>query len=90
MGTQRGGTNIYCRIPGARQTKDLDLYRRDDPTSSTGAAESLVSAMNGYKIGPYIFHVIHPRQSGGVGTVDSERIDVTVIHGITIDLSPSG
>ncbi len=78
----KGGTNIYCRIPGARQTKDLNLYRRDDPTSSTGAAESLVSAMNGYKIGPYIFHVIHPRQSGGIGTVDSERIDVTVIHGI--------
>ena len=22
----KGGTNIYCRIPGARQTKDLDLF----------------------------------------------------------------
>lgn len=22
----KGGTNVYCRIPGARQTKDLDIY----------------------------------------------------------------
>lgn len=78
----KGGSNIYCRVPGARQTKDLDLYRQDDPTSSTGAADALVAAMNGHRVGPYRFQVEHPDRTGAVGTVDSERIDVTVIHGV--------
>lgn len=78
----KGGSNIYCRLPGARQTRDLDLYRQDDPTSSTGAAEVLVAAMNGHRVGPYSFWVEHPERTGVAGTVDSERIDVTVVHGV--------
>lgn len=78
----KGGSNIYCRVPGARQTKDLDLYRQDDPTSSTGAAASLVAAMNGHVAGPYTFRVSHPDRTSAAGTVDSERINVTVIHGV--------
>lgn len=78
----KGGSNIYCRIPGARQTKDLDLYRQANPTSATGAAEALVTAMNGRKAGPYTFRVEHPARNGPAGTVDSERVDVTVIHGV--------
>lgn len=30
----KGGSNIYCRVPGARQTKDLDLYRQSRNYSS--------------------------------------------------------
>lgn len=78
----KGGSNIYCRVPGARQTKDLDLYRQDDPTSSTGAADALVAIMNGRKAGPYIFRVEHPDRTRAAGTVDSERVNVTVIHGV--------
>lgn len=78
----KGGSNIYCRVPGARQTKDLDLYRQDDPTSSTGAADALVAAMNDHRVGPYTFRVEHPDRAGAAGTVDSERINVAVIHGV--------
>lgn len=78
----KGGSNIYCRVPGARQTRDLDLYRQDDPTSSTGAADALVTAMNGHRVGPYTFRVEHPTRTAAAGTVDSERIDVTVVHGV--------
>lgn len=42
----KGGTNIYCRIPGARQTKDLDLFRQYAPTSALKAADSLIATMN--------------------------------------------
>lgn len=83
----KGGSNIYCRVPGARQTKDLDLYRQDDPTSSTGAAAALVAAMNGHRVGPYAFRVEHPDRTGAAGTVDSERIDVTVSYGVNRFLS---
>lgn len=78
----KGGSNIYCRIPGARQTKDLDLYRQDDPTSSSEAADSLVRSMQGHKVGPYTFHVTRAEQVGPVGTIESERINVTIIHGV--------
>ncbi|MFZ2562762.1 MAG: nucleotidyl transferase AbiEii/AbiGii toxin family protein [Corynebacterium variabile] len=78
----KGGFNIYCRVPGARQTKDLDLYRQNDPTSSTGAADALVAAMNDHRVGPYTFRVEHPDRAGAAGTVDSERINVTLIHGV--------
>ena len=51
----KGGTNVYCRIPGARHTKDLDLYRHIDPTSALSAAEFLVEVMGGHREGPYTF-----------------------------------
>lgn len=86
----KGGSNIYCRVPGARQTRDLDLYRQYDPTSSTGAADSLVTTMNGHKAGPYTFHVDRPERTGAEGTVDSERINVTVIHGVNSRLLAFG
>lgn len=86
----KGGSNIYCRVPGARQTKDLDLYRQDDPTSSTEAADTLVSAMDGHKVGPYTFRVSHPARISAAGTVDSERIDVKVTHGVNSQLLSFG
>ncbi|HIW90558.1 MAG TPA: nucleotidyl transferase AbiEii/AbiGii toxin family protein [Candidatus Corynebacterium avicola] len=78
----KGGSNIYCRVPGARHTKDLDLYRRYEPTSSIGAAEAMVDTMDGHRAGPYTFRVIRPERTSAVGTVDSERVKVRVIHGV--------
>lgn len=78
----KGGSSIYCRIPGARQTKDLDLYRQDAPTSSAGAAGALVAAMDYHKVGPYTFRVEFPDRTSPAGTVDSQRIAVTVTHGV--------
>lgn len=78
----KGGSNIYCRVPGARQTKDLDLYRQNAPTSSAEASAALVTVMNGHVVGPYMFQVDPPDRTRSIGTVDSERIHVTVTHGV--------
>lgn len=78
----KGGTNIYCRVPGARHTKDLDLYRQDDPTSSDKAAEDLATAMSGHKVGPYTFLVKYLPGNGVNGAIESERVNVEVIHGV--------
>ncbi|MBK3429113.1 nucleotidyl transferase AbiEii/AbiGii toxin family protein [Corynebacterium tuberculostearicum] len=78
----KGGSNIYCRIPGARHTRDLDLYRQVDPTSSADAADALVRDMDTHTAGPYTFHVRRPDRRGRAGVIDSERVDVTVTHGV--------
>lgn len=78
----KGGSNIYCRIPGARQTRDLDLYRHHDPTSAHNAAQSLLQSMHGHRVGPYTFQVQHPRKGSPAGTIDSERVDVQVMYGV--------
>ncbi|WP_240492760.1 nucleotidyl transferase AbiEii/AbiGii toxin family protein [Corynebacterium sp. NML98-0116] len=79
----KGGTNIYCRIPGARQTKDLDLFRQYAPTSALKAADSLIATMNKHRVGPYTFQV---EKSNGkaerIGTIDSKRLKVTVTYGL--------
>lgn len=86
----RGRLQHLLSCPGARQTKDLDLYRQDDPTSSTGAADALVEAMDGHKAGAYTFHVHRPETPGTVGTVDSERVNVTVTYGVNAKLLSFG
>lgn len=48
----KGGSNIYCRILGARHTRDLDLYRQVDPTFSADAADALVRDMATHTVGP--------------------------------------
>lgn len=78
----KGGSNIYCRIPGARQTRDLDLYRHRDPTSAGSAAETLVQSMHGHRVGPYTFQVRHPRKINPTGAIASERVDVQVMFGV--------
>ena len=78
----KGGSNIYCRIPGARHTRDLDLYRQVDPTSATGAADALIAAMDGCQVGPYTFRLRRPDKQGKTGAIDSERVDVTITYGV--------
>ncbi|MCZ9309742.1 nucleotidyl transferase AbiEii/AbiGii toxin family protein [Corynebacterium uberis] len=78
----KGGSGIYCRIPGARQTKDLDLYRQENPTSSWESAEILVDTMNGKRTGPYEFRLSHPKSTRSGGAVESERISVSVRYGV--------
>ncbi|MDK8775213.1 nucleotidyl transferase AbiEii/AbiGii toxin family protein [Corynebacterium pseudodiphtheriticum] len=58
----KGGTNLNCILPGARHTKDLDLYRQLNPTGHLEAAKNLVARMNGTRVGPYEFKVEHARQ----------------------------
>lgn len=58
----KGGTNLNCILPGARHTKDLDLYRQQNPTGHLEAAKNLVARMNGTRVGPYEFKVEHARQ----------------------------
>lgn len=77
----KGGTNIYCLIPGARHTKDLDLYRRYDPTSAESAVDSLVTSMNGLRAGSYTFKLEKPERPQATGTVDSRRVNVEVLQG---------
>lgn len=77
----KGGTNVYCRIPGARQTKDLDIYRHCDPTSALSAAELLVEVMDGHKVGPYTFELGRTFRKTMAGPVENERVTVTVLHG---------
>lgn len=78
----KGGTNIYCRILGARQTMDLDLYRHADPTSARSAAELLVELMDGEKAGPYTFVLGITQRKTMAGPVENERVMVNVIHGV--------
>ncbi|WP_336874235.1 hypothetical protein [Rhodococcus qingshengii] len=47
----KGGTNLYCFIPGARHTQDLDLYRQSSPTGHRDAADTLIAVMNRTKVG---------------------------------------
>lgn len=79
----KGGTNIYCLIPGARHTKDLDLYRRYDPTSAESAVDNLIASMNGLQAGPYTFKLKEPPRPQATGTVDSRRVNVEVSLGAT-------
>lgn len=67
----KGGTNLYCQIPGARHTRDLDLYRQDDPTSFRRAAAELVETMDEAKIGPYRFKVSIPKGETVNGAIDN-------------------
>ena len=78
----KGGSNIYCRIPGARHARDLDLYRQVDPTSSADAADALVRDMDTHTVGHYTFHVRRPDRRGRAGVIDSDPVDVTVTHGV--------
>ena len=78
----KGGTNLYCRIPGARHTRDLDLYRQDDPTSYRQAAEELVETMHKTMIGPYRFSVTAPKDETVSGTIDNINLTVEVFHGV--------
>ncbi|MGQ4533962.1 nucleotidyl transferase AbiEii/AbiGii toxin family protein [Dermabacteraceae bacterium P13115] len=78
----KGGSNIYCHIPGARQTKDLDLYRQNAPTGAVDAAMSLKSGMDGRKVGPYTFKIVLLARKRPAGTVQSERVEVEVRHGV--------
>lgn len=83
----KGGTNLYCRIPGARHTRDLDLYRQDDPTSYRQAAEELVETMNETTIGPYRFSVTAPKDETVSGTIENINLTVEVFHGVSSILS---
>lgn len=78
----KGGTNLYCRIPGARHTQDLDLYRQDDPTAYRQAAAALAQRMDGVKIGPYRFQITTPRESTLSGTIDNAQLTVQVFYGV--------
>ena len=86
----KGGTNVYCRIPGARQTKDLDLYRQDSPTSAAEAADALVAALDGHRVGPYVFRIAPYGGTEKLGTIESKRLMVTVTHGINNTLLSFG
>ncbi|QGU06163.1 hypothetical protein COCCU_00975 [Corynebacterium occultum] len=79
----KGGTNLHCRIPDARTTRDLDLYRQDDPTSYRDAAKDLIESMDGTKIGPYLFQVTEPKRQTVSGTIDSIQLTVHVFQGVS-------
>lgn len=77
----KGGTNLYCRIPGARHTRDLDLYRSTDPTAHRAAALALIEVMEGQTAGPYVFRLTLDRSSDQ-GPIPSSRITVVVNAGV--------
>lgn len=83
----KGGANVYCRIPGARQTMDLDLYRHVDPTSALGAAEFLVEVMDGHQAGPYTFDLERTFRKTMAGPVENERVKVSVRRGAGSDFA---
>lgn len=78
----KGGSNIYCRVPGARQTMDLDLYRQSDPTASRAATSALVDRMNGHRVPPYTFVLNHRHRERHAGAIDTERVQVEVRFGV--------
>ncbi|WP_257162285.1 nucleotidyl transferase AbiEii/AbiGii toxin family protein [Corynebacterium cystitidis] len=82
----KGGTNLYCRIPGARHTRDLDLYRQDDPTSYRQATDDLVETMHETGIGPYRFTVTAPKDETVSGVIESMNLTVEVFHGVSLIL----
>lgn len=77
----KGGTNLYCLIPGARHTEDLDLYRQDSPTGYRDAADSLIAVMDQTAVGPYAFEVRSPREEKVSGTIDNVQLTVLVRFG---------
>ncbi|MCT1435648.1 nucleotidyl transferase AbiEii/AbiGii toxin family protein [Dietzia maris] len=77
----KGGTNLYCLIPGARHTQDLDLYRQSSPTGHRAAADTLISAMDGATVGPYTFEVRNPRKETVSGTIENIQLTVIVRYG---------
>lgn len=77
----KGGTNLYCLIPGARHTQDLDLYRQDSPTGHRDAAQTLITMMNHTEVGPYTFEVTNPRAETISGTIDNIQLSVIVRFG---------
>ncbi|MBX8995498.1 nucleotidyl transferase AbiEii/AbiGii toxin family protein [Corynebacterium testudinoris] len=78
----KGGTNLYCQIPGARHTRDLDLYRQDDPTSFLRAAAELVETMDEAKIGSYRFNVSIPKGETVDGAIDNISLKVEIFYGV--------
>lgn len=78
----KGGTNLYCLIPGARHTQDLDLYRQDTPTGHRDAARTLIHVMDNTRVGPYTFEVRSPRAGKVSGTIDNIELTVLVRFGI--------
>lgn len=79
----KGGTNLYCLIPGARHTQDLDLYRQASPTGHRAAADTLIAAMDRTTVGPYTFDVRNPRKETVSGTVENIQLTVIVRFGTT-------
>ncbi|WP_017836518.1 nucleotidyl transferase AbiEii/AbiGii toxin family protein, partial [Dietzia sp. UCD-THP] len=79
----KGGTNLYCLIPGARHTQDLDLYRQTSPTGHRDAADALISAMHRMQVGPYTFEVRNPRKESVSGTIENIQLTVIVRFGTT-------
>lgn len=77
----KGGTNLYCLIPGARHTQDLDLYRQDSPTDHRDAAFMLMKVMDQATVGPYTFEVRNPRVEKISGTIDNIQLTVIVRFG---------
>ena len=54
------------------------------PLQRVDAADALVSTMDGHKVGPYMFRVTRQKRTSSGGTVDSERITVKVIYGVSM------
>lgn len=75
----KGGTNLYCRIPGARHTRDLDLFCQD-PTGAREAAQELRDRMDHAKVGPYQFTLADPHPGGD--QIDVYSLKVTVLVGV--------
>jgi predicted nucleotidyltransferase component of viral defense system len=87
----KGGTNLYCRIPGARHTRDIDLFSQD-PTAAREAALELRQLMHQQRVGPYQF-TLGEIQVGG-DQIDVYSIKVTVLAGVesiaTFNIDVSG
>ena len=77
----KGGTNLYCLIPGARHTQDLDLYRQDSPTGHRAAADTLIAVMGQTTVGPYTFEVRNPGKHTVGGTIENIQLTVIVRFG---------
>lgn len=75
----KGGTNLYCRIPGARHTRDLDLFCQD-PTGAREAAQELKDRMDHVRVGPYQFTIGDPKPGGD--NIDVYSLKVTVLTGV--------
>ena len=79
----KGGTNVMCRIPQARTTIDLDLFREGD-TSALTSAEDLRSLMDGAQVGSYTFRVGTPTVNSSTAEIDVARVRVSVFEAATM------
>ena len=88
----KGGTHLLCRLPMARATMDLDMFR-EGHSSAAASAEALRELMDLTQVGRYTFRVGPTTTSPDRGEIDVARVTITVlddtamVQSFSIDIS---